>query len=122
MGPCMTQVTLVESPLGSSVNSTMLLVSKRFKKSNLIPTLEGAIDSAISMRPWPTSLLPSQAYTAPLPLVTALKVLFIAGSFFSQGDQASQRRKSLSTAKIFSGGALMLVARWIRNVSGWVAA
>src|SRR5256885_6068606 len=100
MGPCMTQVTLVESPWGSSVNSTMLCVSNGFTKSSLIATLEGDTDSAISMRPWPTSLLPSHAYTAPLPLVTALKVLFIAGSFFPQGDQDSQRMKSLSTAKI----------------------
>src|SRR2546427_8405642 len=95
MGPCMSQVTFVESPWGSSVNSTMLCVSNGFTKSSLIATLDGGTDSAISMRPWPTALLPSQAYTAPLPLVTALKVLFIAGSFFSQGDQASQRRKSL---------------------------
>src|SRR5216684_2037506 len=122
MGPCMVQVTLVESALGSSVNSTMLWVSNGLTKSSLIATFEGATESAISMRPWPTSLLPSHAYTAPSPLVTALKVLFIAGSFFSHGDQVSQRRKSLSTAKIFSGGALMLAARWMRNVSGLVAA
>src|SRR6266481_9628493 len=122
MLPSMVQVTFVASPFGSRVNSTVLWASNGLTKSSLIATLEGATDSAISMRPWPTALLPSHAYTAPLPLVTALKVLFIAGSFFSQGDQASQRRKSLSTAKIFSGGALMFVARWIRNVSGWVAA
>src|SRR6266699_1331075 len=122
MGPFMAQVTLVESPLGSSVNSTMLWVSNGLTKSSLIATLEGATDSAISMRPWPTSLLPSHAYTASLPLVTALNVLFIAGSFFSQGDHVSQRRKSLSTAKILSGGALMLAARSTRNVSGLVAA
>src|SRR5438034_10806145 len=122
MGPCMTQLTFVESPWGSSVNCTRWCVSNAFTKSGLIATFDGGTDSAISMRPWPTSLLPSHAYTAPLPLVTALKVLFIAASFFSQGDQDSQRRKSLSTAKILSGGALMLAARWIRNVSDWVAA
>src|SRR5438093_3430552 len=122
MGPCMTQLTFVESPWGSSVNSTMLCVSNGLTKSSLIATLDGGTDSAISMRPWPTSLLPSHAYTAPLPLVTALKVRFMAGSFFSQGDQDSQRMKPLSTAEILSGGALMLVARWIRNVSGLVAA
>jgi len=33
--------------------------------------------------------LPSPAYTAPLPLVVAPNVLFIAGSFFSHGDQAT---------------------------------
>src|SRR5712675_2586640 len=118
----MAQVRFVASPLGSSVNSIVLCASNGLTKSSLIATLEGGTDSAISMRPWPTSLLPSHAYMAPLPLVTALNVLFIAGSFFSQGDQDSQRRKSLSTAKILSGGALMLAARWIRNVSGWVAA
>src|SRR5260221_268270 len=118
MGPCVVQVTLVESALSSSVNSTMLWVSNGLTKSSLIATFEGATDSAISMRPWPTSLLPSHAYTAPLPLVTALNVLFIAVSFFSQADQDSQRRKSLSTAKILSGVALIVSARWIRNVSG----
>src|SRR5437660_5846647 len=104
------------------MSTSILCVSNGFMKSSLIARFDGGTDSAISMRPWPTSLLPSHAYTAPLPLVTALKVLFIAGSFFSQGDQDSQRMKSLSTAKILSGGALMLVARWIRNVSGLVAA
>src|SRR5438094_9680076 len=89
MGPCLTQVTSVESPLGSSVNSTMLCVSNGLTKSSLIATLDGGTDSAISMRPWPTSLLPSHAYTAPLPLVTALKVSFMVGSFFSQDDQVS---------------------------------
>src|SRR5712691_4864010 len=99
MGPCMTQMTLVESPLGSSVNSTMLWASNGLTKSSLIATFEGATDSAISMRPWPTSRLPSHAYTAPLPLVTALKVLFIAGSFFSQGDHASQRSEERRVGK-----------------------
>src|SRR5713101_2590243 len=118
----MAQVMFVASPLGSRVNSNMLWASKGFRKSSLILTLEGATDSAISMRPWPTSLLPSQAYWAPLPAVTTLKVLFIAGSFFSQGDQASQRWKSFRRAKIFSGGALMLAERWTLKVSGLVAA
>src|SRR5439155_20632133 len=98
MGPCMTQVTFVESPWSSSVNSTMFCVSNGFTKSSLIAAFDGGTDSAISLRPWPTSLLPSHAYTAPLPLVTALTVLFIARSFFSQGEQDSQRRKWLSTA------------------------
>src|ERR1700741_5026560 len=105
--PCMAQVTLVASPFGSSVNSTRLCASNGFTKSRLSATLEGGTDSAISIRPWPTSLLPSHAYPAPLPLVVAPKVLFIAGSFFSHGDHASQRLKSLMSGKIFSGGALM---------------
>src|SRR6185503_15750233 len=74
------------------------------------------------MLPWPTSLLPSQPYLAPLPLVTAPQVRFIAGSFFSHGDHAFQRLKSLISANTFSGGALMLAARCTRNVSGLVAA
>src|SRR5882672_3281766 len=118
----MAQVTFVAPSLGASVNSTVLWASKGFRKSSLIASFEGGTASAISIRPWPTSLLPSHEYTAPLPLVTTLKALFIAGSFFSQGDQASQRWKSLRSAKIFSGGALMLAARWTRNVSGRVAA
>ena len=54
-------VTAVASPLGSSVNSTMLWASKGLTKSSLIATREGGADAAISMLPWPTSLLPSQA-------------------------------------------------------------
>src|SRR5713101_3615801 len=116
----MAHLTFVASPLGSSVNSTILCASNGFTKSSVIVTLEGGTDSAISMRPWPTFLLPSHVYTAPLPLVAAPKVLFIAGSFFSHGDQAPHWLKSLMRAKTFSGGALMLAARWTRNVSGLV--
>src|SRR5258707_599541 len=61
----MAQVTFVASPLGSSVNSIVLWASNGLTKSSLIATLEGGTDSAISMRPWPTSLLPSHAYCAP---------------------------------------------------------
>src|SRR6267154_860402 len=71
----MAQVTFVVSPLGSSVNSTVLWASNGLTKSSLIATLEGGTDSAISMRPWPTSLFPSHAYWAPFPLVTTLKVV-----------------------------------------------
>src|ERR1700693_23532 len=115
MGPCMAHVTFVASPLGSRVKSTRLWPSNGFRKSSLIVTLEDGTDSAISMLPWPTSLLPSHAYTAPLPLVTAPNVLFIAGSFFSHGDHAPQCWKSLMSTKIFSGGALMLAARSTLN-------
>jgi uncharacterized protein YoaH (UPF0181 family) len=44
------------------------------------------------------------------------------GSFFSYGDHEPQRLKSLMSGKILSGGALMLVARCTRNVSGLKAA
>jgi hypothetical protein len=44
------------------------------------------------------------------------------GSIRSQGDQARQFRKSSMSAKTFSGGALMLVARSMRKVSGFVTA
>src|SRR5215813_1439519 len=118
----MAHVTFVDSPLGSRLNSTTLWASNGFRKSSLSFTLAGGTDSAISIRPSPTSRLPSHAYTAPLPLVTAPKVRFIAGSFFSHGDHASQRLKSLMSAKTFSGGALMLAERCTRNVSGLVAA
>src|SRR5712692_5909779 len=118
----MAHVTFVESPLLSSVNSAMLWASNGLMKSSLITTFEGGDDSMISMRPLPTPWFPSHSYTAPLPLAAPLNVLFIAGSIFSQGDQAPQLCKSLMSGKIFSGGALMLVARWTRKVSGVVAA
>src|SRR3989442_9047868 len=58
------------------------------------------------MRPLPTLWFPSHSYTAPLPFAAPLKFLFIAGSIFSQGDQAPQLWRSLMSGKIFSGGAL----------------
>ena len=74
------------------------------------------------MRPWPISLLPSHSYTAPFPLGTPLMVRFMPGSFFSKGDQAPQRWKSLMSGKIRSGGALMVAVRSTRKLSGRVAA
>src|SRR2546430_15527779 len=103
MGPCMAQVTWVESPWGSSVNSTMLWVSNGFTKSSLIATLDGATDSAISMRPWPTSRLPSHAYTATLPLVTALKVRFMAGAFSFPRSQDFPGQEMLCDGHTTSG-------------------
>src|ERR1035441_9663359 len=91
--------------------SAVLWPSHGFKKSSLIVTLEPGDVSVISMRPSPALLLPAHAYTAPLPLAAPVKVLFIAGSSFSQGDQEAQRWKSLMRSKIFSGGAWMLLAR-----------
>src|SRR5262245_35953040 len=55
--PCMAQVTFVDSPFGSNVNSTMLLASNGLTKSRLILTLDGGDVSTISMRPFPA--LPS---------------------------------------------------------------
>src|SRR6266550_5524897 len=105
-GPRIAQVTLVESPCGSSVNSALLCPSIGLRKSSLIVTLEGEAASVISMRPLPTFELPSHSYTAPRPLAAPLWVRFIAGSTFSQGDQEFQLWKSLIRGKIFSGGAL----------------
>src|SRR5713226_5806173 len=122
LGPYMAHVTFVESPLVSSVYSAMLWPSNGLMKSSLMATLEGGEDSVISILPAPTLPLPSHLYTAPLPLAAPLWVLFIVGSSFSQGDQEPQLWKSLMSTKIFSGGALMLVARWTRKVSGLVAA
>src|SRR5712671_713610 len=90
VGPCMTQVTFVESPCGSSVNSAILWPSNGLMKSNLIATLEGGDASVISIRPLPTLELPSHSYTAPFPLAAPLWVRLIAGSSFSQGDQVFQ--------------------------------
>ena len=61
LAPFMAQVTRVVSPLGSMVNSTMLLPLNGRKKSSLMTTLFGGEVSAISMRPEPTWLLPSQS-------------------------------------------------------------
>ena len=49
-------------------------------------------------------------------------VRFMPGSFFSKGDQAPQRWKSLMSGKIRSGGALMVAVRSTRKLSGRVAA
>src|SRR5438445_11924047 len=100
----MAHVTFVESPLGSSVNKAMLWASNGLMKSSLIVTLEGGDDSAISMRPLPTSRFPSHSYTAPLPLAAPLYVLFIAGSFFSPGDHAPPLCQSLTTPTNSSRG------------------
>src|SRR5882672_317236 len=59
---------------------------------------------------------------APLPVGAPLSVRFIAGSLFSYGDQVFHPFRSLMSAKIFSGGALMLAVRWTRKESGLVAA
>jgi len=55
---------------------------ERLMKSRSSATREAAA-SVISMRPWPTWPLPSQAYAAPLPFSAPLKLRFIAGSIFS---------------------------------------
>jgi hypothetical protein len=105
LGPWIAHVTLVASPWGERVKSTTLWASKGSMKSSLIDTLEGGDASVISMRPLPISLLPSHSYTAPLPLGAPLKVFFIAGSFFSKGDQEPQLCRSLISAKTLSGDA-----------------
>src|SRR6266853_602603 len=121
-GPRIAQVTFVESPSGASVNSAVLCPSIGLRKSSLIVTLEGADASVISIRPLPTLELPSHSYTAPLPLAAPLRVLFIAGSTFSQGDQEFQLLKSLMRGNILSGGALIFVVRCTLKESGLVIA
>ena len=49
------------SPLGLSVNSTLLWASNGLRKSSLSPTFDGATDSVTSMLPWPTFLSPFHA-------------------------------------------------------------
>src|SRR6476661_9568845 len=67
--PFIVQVTVVLSPVGVSVNSTLLcaVIGRVMFRSSA--TLDGAGASVISMLPAPTLLLPSQAYVAPLPAV-----------------------------------------------------
>ena len=60
VGPSIVQRTVVASPCGVKVNSVVLWPSKGRKKSSLIDTLVGAWAASTSMRPAPTSLLPSQ--------------------------------------------------------------
>jgi hypothetical protein len=59
-GPCIAQCTLVAFPCGSIVNSAVLWASNGLKKSSLMTSFDGVFASKISMRPVPTSLLPSQ--------------------------------------------------------------
>src|SRR6267143_5964524 len=122
VGPRITQVTLVESPWGSSVNSAMLWPSIGLRKSSLTVTFVGGETSVISMRPLPTLALPSHSYTAPCPIAAPLFVLLIAGSSFSQGDQEAQLWKSLIRGNIFSAGALILVVLRTLKESGLVSA
>ena len=74
------------------------------------------------MRPAPTFEFPSQAYAAPLLFSAPLKVLFIAGSRFSYGDQEFQLWKSMMSENIFPGGVFMDAECSTRNVSGFVDA
>src|SRR5664279_524396 len=60
-GPRITQLTVVASACGDSVNSAVLWPSYGLKKSSLITIVDGMADSRISMRPEPTFLLPSHA-------------------------------------------------------------
>ena len=64
----MAHVTWVNSPLGSSVNSTMLWASSGRIMSRCSVTLDGGEEFAIARRPLPTFLSPSHSYTAPLPI------------------------------------------------------
>src|SRR5687768_335874 len=45
----------------------------------------------------------------------------MSGSFFSQGDQADQARRSFTRSKTASGGAAIVAERTTRNVDGRVA-
>src|SRR5215831_13460041 len=102
MGPYIAHLTVVVSPAGVRANSTALCASNGSRKSSLSERRVGGVVSAISMLPLPTSLLPSHAYCAPLPLVVAPKIRFIAGSRFSHGDHEPHCLKSFRTAKILS--------------------
>jgi hypothetical protein len=72
------------------VNVAVLVASNGFKNSSLITTSEPGMLFSMLMRPSPTSLLPIQAYLAPTPAGAPSYVRFMAGSSFSQGDQAPQ--------------------------------
>jgi ribose transport system substrate-binding protein len=58
-GPCMAQVTFVDSLSGCKVNSTMLCALNGRSMSSFMTILDGGAESVISMRPAPTSRLPS---------------------------------------------------------------
>src|SRR4051812_41040935 len=87
--PDMAQVTLVLSLMGLNVNSVSLTPAKgRMNSSRMRMWSFGAL-SVISMLPAPTSLLPSQANFAPLPMVGPENEFLQSGSIFAHGDQTS---------------------------------
>jgi hypothetical protein len=61
LAPRIAQVTVVPSPDGESVKSTMLLARNGFSKSSLSATYDDGAEFVISIRPLPALELPSQA-------------------------------------------------------------
>src|SRR5436305_1929377 len=77
--------------------------------------------SVMVMLPSPTSLLPDQRKRAPLPDVGPSKEFWQFGSIFVQGDQGSQRWKSLTSAKTAAGGAAIVADRATWKSAGCTA-
>src|SRR5580700_3376923 len=118
----MLHVARVEAPSGSRENRFTLWALNGLTQSTSTEIRWGATDSVIDIRPRPALPVLVQSEMAPVPLSGPLNVLFIEGSSVSCGAHRIQSWKLLMSAKIFSGGALMLSERSIRKVLGLVAA
>src|SRR5688572_29409149 len=96
--PVMAHVTFVPVPLGVKSNWVVFVAAQGFRNSSRMVTLRGGWLSVIVMRPSPTWSFPDQEYTAPGPAGAPEYSRFIAGSSFSQGDQAGHWWKSFTYA------------------------
>src|SRR5882724_6441202 len=100
----MLHVTVVPWPSGLKVNSAVASPAIGLKNSSFTRTSSFGLLSMIVWRPAPTSLLPSQALTAPTPLAGPSKVYFAAGSSFTHGDQTWDLWRSLTWANTSAAG------------------
>src|SRR5215467_1070437 len=119
--PDMVHVTFVLSPMGFKVKRVSLTPANGRTNSRRILTRSFGALSTISILPAPTSLLPSQANLAPLPLEAPSKEFLQLGSSLAQGDHASHLWKSLSWLKTAVGVAAMVAERDTLKSDGRVA-
>src|SRR5678815_1668150 len=94
--PFIAHVTFVPAPLGAKSNCVVLVAANGFRNSRRMVTLCAGRLAVIVMWPSPTSLLPDQRYSAPVPDGAPPNSRFMAGSSFSQGDHSGHLWKSLT--------------------------
>src|SRR5262245_39886914 len=116
--PDMAHVIPVRSPSGLNVNSAVLVPAIGLTKSSLILMNSVGRLWVSVMRPWPISLLPVQAKTAPSPAAGPSKVVLALGSRFAQGDHASHLWKSFTCANTSGAAAAIVADRAIRYSEG----
>src|ERR1043165_1463310 len=119
--PDIVQETLVLSPIGLNVKRVSFTPANGRMNSSRMRMWSFGMLSVIVMLPAPTSLLPSQANLAPLPLVAPSNVDLAFGSIFAQGDQASHLWKSFTWLKTAAGVADIVAERDTLNSDGRVA-